>query len=438
MTKHDSRILKFLSQGIDSDRGPTITDIMTKLNISISDISASLGQLVTEGLVYKKTNSLGLEMWFAMTPDPIGRESSQTIQSSNNSLFKMDPRSANIPPGAFLPSTVKVDHITNEKMVERNSSDAQTESMPIYRELEQENFREPVTSANSISRNNSLPKQNAPAPNPGFTPSIAKPGLSKSTFITGLAFAIIASSFISFLMVKTQIKSVSKSVASIPTSIKEPEAWKESQNKTLSKIMALEGEIKSLKRQLASRPSNTDSLKSSEITTGINAEEINDSNSATKVEPPPEDMAMGKGMKSKDVPAKPLSAKAKSAAKKEALLASKKEALALAKAKALQKKTSTAKTIKPTAISKNKSSTVPPKEKLAHGSSKKVKGLIGDSDPKSSSPKNAPATTSGSVYKPGSSTNSEEAMGETIPESSLPRVPSAPGLDNQDLPPPPE
>jgi len=43
MAKHDQRILKFLNQ--NADRAPTITEMMTRLNISISDISDSLGSL---------------------------------------------------------------------------------------------------------------------------------------------------------------------------------------------------------------------------------------------------------------------------------------------------------------------------------------------------------------------------------------------------------
>ena len=43
MAKHDQRILKFLNQ--NADRAPTITEMMTRLNISISDISDALTSL---------------------------------------------------------------------------------------------------------------------------------------------------------------------------------------------------------------------------------------------------------------------------------------------------------------------------------------------------------------------------------------------------------
>ena len=62
MAKHDQRILKFLTQ--NAERAPTITDMMTRLNISISDITASLNSLMAQGMVSKRTNAQGIECWF--------------------------------------------------------------------------------------------------------------------------------------------------------------------------------------------------------------------------------------------------------------------------------------------------------------------------------------------------------------------------------------
>ncbi len=413
MAKHDARILKFLSQVNDRDRGPTITDIMTKLNISISDISDSLGDLFAQGLVNKKTNSIGLEMWFAIIADPITREPSPSLQ----------------------PPPVKVDHIPPAKLVAMNPAEMQTQSMPIYREAISENIREPVTSANSMTANNpspnreeftprketlspySAPVQNSTAPNYGYAPMMAKPGISQSAFLGGLAFAIMASIFISFLVFKMQIRTVSKTFVDSKTLTATTDSDKEFQDKTKTHILSMEAEIKSLKDQLASHPVSADS---------------------TKVDPALANTEGVKGLKPKEAISKPLSAKAQAAAKKEALLAAKKEALALAKTKALQKKAATAKANKAVGLENSKSATMPTKETLAKGKSKKTKGIGSENESKNSSMNDGAKSNSGTGTGLGYGSSSSETAGEPIPEPSSPKVPTAPGLDNQDLPPPPE
>ncbi len=65
MAGQDQRILKFLDQ--NREMAPTITDMMTKLGISISEISESLKTLETAGLVSKTSNAHGIECWFPST-----------------------------------------------------------------------------------------------------------------------------------------------------------------------------------------------------------------------------------------------------------------------------------------------------------------------------------------------------------------------------------
>lgn len=75
MGKHDQRILKFLNQNGSS--APTITDMMTKLNISISEISTSLNTLLAQGIIARKTNGQGIECWFpANSPMAAGADNS--------------------------------------------------------------------------------------------------------------------------------------------------------------------------------------------------------------------------------------------------------------------------------------------------------------------------------------------------------------------------
>src|SRR5687768_569541 len=105
MAKQDQRILKFLTQ--NADRAPTITDMMTRLNISISDITASLTSLMSQGLVSKRTNAQGIECWFPANgappqpaveyaQDPRGAESMRSggerrIQSGLNNPAPPEP-----------------------------------------------------------------------------------------------------------------------------------------------------------------------------------------------------------------------------------------------------------------------------------------------------------------------------------------------------------
>jgi hypothetical protein len=86
MAKHDQRILKFLTQ--NAERAPTITDMMTRLNISISDISDSLNSLLSQGLISKRTNGQGIECWFPLNGSP------QPMAPAENRPVDMNRRSS--------------------------------------------------------------------------------------------------------------------------------------------------------------------------------------------------------------------------------------------------------------------------------------------------------------------------------------------------------
>lgn len=401
MAKHDQRILKFLNQ--NADRAPTITDMMTRLNISISDISDSLGSLLAQGLVAKRTNNQGIECWFPVASAPQSAQNAAPtqqmpaqqqmpqpqlsaaqlvgeIRSSSESrplveARQMDSRymggvaerPMSLPeaqPPMAKPAPVHVQHIP---MAERSAT--QTQSFQAMSSLSSP--ANPANAANEIFGATSA-GASSPASAPSFNFSQpANKGIGFLTFAVGLVVAVGASTWLAGRLASNEIHRAQKSFVDQKALTDANAAFLDFQGKTKTHITALEEEVKKLSDQLATSKAAAESLK------------------VAAAAPP------AKGAAVKGAPAKAEEGTAKTKAGKKAQIAkASKTAALLAKATATPHK-------------KKKAS--------AHGAPKTE---YYDSTP--------------------SDENSASASSAASAPDAAPSVPQAPGLDNQDLPPPSE
>jgi hypothetical protein len=259
MAKHDQRILKFLNQ--NADRAPTITEMMTRLNISISDISDSLGSLQAQNLISKKTNNQGIECWFPNSPvavqqpmpsiqaapqhfatqqipiqTPISMERNPEVRAMPESRFTGIPeRIMQVPePQPPAPKPVQVQHIP---------------------------MAEPAFSG-ATSRDNFPPQ---PAPQmAGAMPmyGLSQPkGVGAFTLLMGLAVAVGLSVFLGYRLTSKEITKASKNFVDTKALTEATAGFKVFQEKTKAHVLALEADIKKLNAELASSKAAAESLK---------------------------------------------------------------------------------------------------------------------------------------------------------------------------------
>ncbi len=239
MAKHDQRILKFLNQNVD--QAPTITDLMTRLGISISDISDALNTMVEQGLVAKRTNNQGIECWIPTTGQSAVTESptSKFATGSMRAMGQPEVRTSDSNSGP-----VPVQHIPT---VERAAS--QTRSFP------------------SMFPTDRIPHlgSEAPATTPPTTtfsfPQPATKGVSFLTLVIGLIATAGLSVWLASRLTKNEIHRASGTFVSQQSLTDANAASIEFQKKTKSHITALEDQVKKLNEQLATSQAAAESLK---------------------------------------------------------------------------------------------------------------------------------------------------------------------------------
>lgn len=241
MAKHDQRILKFLNQ--NSDRAPTITEMMTRLNFSISDISDSLDSLQGQGLISKRTNNQGIECWF-----PTGPHASPQQVPPMQAQPLPSTRTMQVPephPPIPKPSPVQVSHIPMAESVSPQPPEAPSptvEEAPMPR-LEPA-YSGPGGSMASFGLSQPAPK-----------------GIGILTLIVGLVLATGFSIFMAKRLASQEVKRASNTFVDKKTLLEATTAFKEFEEKTKSHVTAMESEIKQLTAQLASSKAATDSLQ---------------------------------------------------------------------------------------------------------------------------------------------------------------------------------
>ena len=278
MAKHDQRILKFLNQNVD--RPPTITEMMTRLNISISDISDSLASLQAQGLIAKKVNNQGIEVWFpggapqaapamAMVPPQVperlppqrGPLAQPTAQipamggpiavdaragSEVRSPFHGDRSMPAPEPQPPSPRPVSLSEREARPVQVQHMSDAPA---PAPRGLE----------SGSLSNLPQPPVFNGASPMYGLAP--APRGVGFLTLLAGLAVAVGASYFLATRLIAKEVRKASATFVDRKALVDANAALTDFQEKTKAHVTALEAQVRKLSDDLAASRSATDSLK---------------------------------------------------------------------------------------------------------------------------------------------------------------------------------
>jgi hypothetical protein len=260
MAKHDQRILKFLNQ--NADRAPTITEMMTRLNISISDISDSLGSLQSQGLISKKTNHQGIECWF-----PNGPQASPQ---------QVPPMQVHAPHLAVQQMATTQIPIQTAAMDNRFREDSRFGSGPHERSMQAPDPYPPapkappvhvshIPMAEPVYQSRELP----PQPEPSFNGSapvfpVAQPasrGIGVLTFAGGLVLAVVVSTWLGGRMAAKEIKKASTTFVDKKALTDATTAFNDFQEKTKTHVTALEAEVKQLTAQLATTKAAAESLQ---------------------------------------------------------------------------------------------------------------------------------------------------------------------------------
>jgi DNA-binding transcriptional regulator GbsR (MarR family) len=238
MAKHDQRILKFLAQ--NSDRAPTITDMMTRLNISISEISASLSSLLAQGLIAKKTNNQGIECWFtAGGGAPASPESRQVSEPRISP--SADPR--------FIGG------------MEKSAPPEPVSAAPSH-------FSAPSQHVTAVAE---MPRPSAPSPMPSpmtqqpMTMSApAKGGIGLFALLVAMAVSVVISTFLNRALVEKSVTRLSRGFVDSKSLNEALTTMSVNSKQSSALVRSLEDQVKKLNDQLTAMKA-ADSLKAAAV-----------------------------------------------------------------------------------------------------------------------------------------------------------------------------
>lgn len=273
MAKHDQRILKFLTQ--NADRAPTITDMMTRLNISISDITASLNSLLAQGMISKRTNGQGIECWFPTNGSSgsaqMGGEYAQDSRLGADSRFISSLNNPGPPEASPLPPlqpTLSAS-LTGSSVFPNPGATASANASLMggskASAMESAVFKaSPAIGAMESSAPS--PAMDGPLGNPPPPPtySLAQParsGIGFMTFLLGLVVAGGGSVLVSGRLMKMELQKASRNFVESKAMDAAVNSWTDFENTTKSHVKALEAEVASLTAQMAAMKSANDSLQ---------------------------------------------------------------------------------------------------------------------------------------------------------------------------------
>jgi colicin import membrane protein len=294
MAKHDQRILKFLNQ--NGDRAPTITEMMTRLNISISDISESLSSLQDQGLISKKVNSQGIECWFpgsgasghsqaspahaVPSANFVGSQMAERLPGHGTpplaaATAQMPAMGGPIAVEARAPAEVRSNFLTG--MPERGMA-APEPKPPMPRPMPSpEREARPVQVQHMATETEPAPRgfdasdrgglasiPQSPAFNGspamyGLTP--ASSGIGILTLLAGLVAAVALSAFITTRLISKEMQKASVAFVDRKALTDANTAMAEFQEKTKAHVTALETEVKRLTDELAASKTPVESSK---------------------------------------------------------------------------------------------------------------------------------------------------------------------------------
>lgn len=290
MAKQDQRILKFLTQ--NADRAPTITDMMTRLNISISDITSSLNSLMAQGMVSKRTNGQGIECWFPVNgaPQQLGGEFAQeprgeAVRSGGDSRFLSSlnnpapPEPSPLPPlqptlpslsastafPASLTATSSGPSPRNSPSMESAVFAASPAAIAAASDRRGSDFGgSPSMSPLAATGPSAPPVQDAlpgvPAP-VAYSMAPVKNGVGFLTFAVGLILSAAAAVYFSGRLLKRDFEVAARNFVERSVLDQATASHAKFEAATKTHVTALEADVKALKDQLALMQAANDSLK---------------------------------------------------------------------------------------------------------------------------------------------------------------------------------
>lgn len=273
MAKHDQRILKFLTQ--NADRAPTITDMMTRLNISISDITASLNSLLAQGMISKRTNGQGIECWFPTNgssgSSQAGGDYAQESRAGADSRFISSMNNPGPPePSPLPPLQPTLSASLTASSVFPNPGAASSANASLTGGSKSSAMESAVFKASpalaAMESSAPSPAYDAPLGNPPPPPtySLAQParsGIGFMTFLLGLLVTGAASVFVGKNLVKKDIDKASKNFVDFKSMDAAVNSWTDFENTTKTHVKALEAEVAGLKTQMTAMQTANDSLQ---------------------------------------------------------------------------------------------------------------------------------------------------------------------------------
>jgi hypothetical protein len=285
MAKHDQRILKFLTQ--NADRAPTITDMMTRLNISISDITASLNALTAQGLVSKRTNGQGIECWFptsgmaaqnAAPPIPQAPQVQEAKPAEPRILSMPESPAAKEPAQSPLPGlTASTAFPALGSMNPAPQSPAASVSAIFSAPAPAHSTETAAAASGPAAEQPAIPASQPAAPadngpsvvqpsNPAAYGALglaqpARSGVGMVTFLLGLAVASGASIWVSGMLLRKDVDRISTGLVKQASMDEAINSWTDFENKTKGHVQALQKQVADLETRLAEVKGSNDSLQ---------------------------------------------------------------------------------------------------------------------------------------------------------------------------------
>jgi hypothetical protein len=283
MAKHDQRILKFLTQ--NAERAPTITDMMTRLNISISDITSSLNSLMAQGMVGKRTNGQGIECWFptngsspqlgeTVAQEPRGPEYDRRATDSRFSSVLGGLNSPNPPePSPLPPLQPTLPSLSASSAFPASLTAASAPNPALRGPRESAVFSASPIGSSTFPPSPAPAASAAPAPAletlPGVTPpplggyamAPAKSGIGFFTLVAAMIVTAAAAVFLSGRLVKKDVQAATRGYVEKAAMDEAVNSWTAFENTTKTHVKALEAQVKTLTDDLAAMKAKNDSLE---------------------------------------------------------------------------------------------------------------------------------------------------------------------------------
>lgn len=237
MAKHDQTLLKFLNQ--NSDRAPTLIDMMTKLKIGISDLTDSLADLLAKGVIAKHTNEQGMETW------SVASKSTPPPATATETIAKPMPVMES-PAAKIEASPVSVPKIEVEPAPVEAPKVESVAASPVS----------PIPTAAEASYSPSANYSSAP-----YYPAPVNKGIGLFTFIVGLLLTAGLSVWLGSRLAHKEIEQISKDFVNQKMFTDIGNAFLVFEDKTKVETTALKDQVKLLQAQLTAVQSVSDSLK---------------------------------------------------------------------------------------------------------------------------------------------------------------------------------